>query len=226
VGKACLGYDPEEANRLLDGLGLKRRGAGGPRLLPDGRPMRLVVETAGEGSEQGDALELVRDQWAELGIEVDAKPSDREVLRERVFSGDALMTVFFGLDNGVPVPEQPPSAYAPTSQADQMQWPKWGQWYETRGAAGEAPDVPEAKRLLELYGQWQRATTVEAQASAWREMLKVYAGQCYTIGLVAGVQQPIAVRKSLHNVPEKAIFNWEPQAQLGVYLPDTFWYGP
>jgi peptide/nickel transport system substrate-binding protein len=52
------------------------------------------------------------------------------------------------------------------------------------------------------------------------------AGQCYTIGTVAGVLQPIAARKGLRNLPEKGVFNWEPQAQFGVYLPDTFWYGP
>ena len=42
--------------------------------------------------------------------------------------------------------------------ADQPQWPKWGQYYETKGAAGEPPDLPEAKRLLELFEQWQDAT--------------------------------------------------------------------
>ena len=61
------------------------------------------------------------------------------------------MSIFFGIDNGVPTATLPPSMYAPTSQADQPQWPKWGQYYETKGSAGEAPDLPEAKRLMELY---------------------------------------------------------------------------
>jgi peptide/nickel transport system substrate-binding protein len=25
-------------------------------------------------------------------------------------------------------------------------------------------------------------------------------------------------------VPEEAIYNWEPGAQLGIYRPDTFWF--
>ena len=57
-----------------------------------------------------------------------------------------------------------------------------------------------------------------------RRFLQIYAGQCYTIGLVSGVLQPIAARKNLMNLPEEAIFNWEPHAQFGIYLPDTFWY--
>jgi peptide/nickel transport system substrate-binding protein len=35
--------------------------------------------------------------------------------------------------------------------------------------------------------------------------------------------QPVAVRDTLHNVPQEAVYNWEPGAQFGVYRPDTFW---
>ena len=69
------------------------------------------------------------------------------------------MSIFFGIDNGVPTATLPPSMYAPTSQGDQPQWPKWAQFYETKGSAGEAPDLPETKRLMELYNTWRGATT-------------------------------------------------------------------
>lgn len=58
------------------------------------------------------------------------------------------VAVLFGIDNGVPTASLPPRDFAPTSQGDQLQWPKWGQHYETKGEAGEPPDLPEAKRLL------------------------------------------------------------------------------
>ena len=225
-GDECVASGRDEAGRLLDGLGLGRRAPDGTRLLPDGRPLELVVETAGESAEQSDLLELVRDQWGALGLKVRDRPSERETLRQRLFAGDALMTVFPGIDDGAPVATRPPSAYAPTSQYDQPQWPKWGERYETKGHAGEEPDLPEAGRLLELYEAWKRTADAAGQTGIWREMLRLYAGQCYTIGTVAGVLQPIAARKGLRNLPEKGVFDWEPQAQFGVYLPDTFWYGP
>ncbi|HMB47185.1 MAG TPA: ABC transporter substrate-binding protein, partial [Afifellaceae bacterium] len=56
-------YDPEKANRILDDLGLSERGADGIRKLPNGEPMVIVVETAGEDTEQVDVLELVADDW-------------------------------------------------------------------------------------------------------------------------------------------------------------------
>src|SRR3546814_10918789 len=42
-------FDLAKANALLDELGLER-GSDGIRTLPDGRPLAIVVETAGESS--------------------------------------------------------------------------------------------------------------------------------------------------------------------------------
>jgi peptide/nickel transport system substrate-binding protein len=220
----CIAHDPEEANRLLDEVGLDRRSPNGLRLLPDGRPLELIVETAGEDTEQVDILELIRDQWAEIGMKIHSKPSDREVLRNRIFSGDALMTIFYGIDNGVPTAIMPPKDFAPTSQADQPQWPKWGQYYETKGAAGEPPDLPEAKQLMDLYNRWNVTFDRGEQQAIWDKVLDLYTSQCFTIGLVGEVRQPVAVRASLHNLPDEGVFNWEPHGQIGIYRPDTFFY--
>ncbi|MFO1038799.1 MAG: ABC transporter substrate-binding protein [Geminicoccaceae bacterium] len=220
----CIGFDQDEANKLLDELGLDKRGKDNVRLLPDGRPMELVVETAGEDSEQSDILELVRDQWEDIGFRIHTKPSEREVLRNRIFAGDALMSIWYGIDNGAPTASLPPKDYAPTSQADQPQWPKWGQYYETKGKAGEAPDLPEGQQLMDLYGKWQTALTEEEQTAAWEQILQIFSSQCFTIGLVGEVMQPVAVRNNLRNIPDEGIFNWEPHGQFGIYMPDTFFY--
>ena len=224
IADACLGHDTARANALLDEMGLDRRDGRGVRLLPDGRPLELVVETAGEDSEQVDVLELVASDFAQVGFVIHTRPSEREVLRNRIFSGEALMTIWFGLENGVPTADTSPEEFVPVNQYDQPQWPMWGQYYQTKGEAGQPPDDPVAQRLLELFDDWRVATEREEREAVWREILERYAPQCYTIGLVANVLQPVAVRKTLRNVPEEAIYNWEPHAQIGIYRPDTFWY--
>ena len=215
-------YDPDQANALLDEIGLSERSGDGLRLLPDGRPMELVVETAGEESEQSDILELVAESWLDLGIKIHTKPSQREVLRNRVFAGDALMSIWFGLENGIPTADMAPSEFAPTSQ-QQLQWPKWGQYFETKGTAGEPPDTPESEKLLELFEAWRAAASTEERDEIWHQILEIYSSQVYSIALISGVMQPVAVRDTLHNVPQEAVYNWEPGAQFGVYRPDTFW---
>ncbi|MDA0651643.1 MAG: ABC transporter substrate-binding protein, partial [Proteobacteria bacterium] len=41
-------FDLKKANAMLDALGLEKRNDRGIRLLPDGRPMEIIIETSGE----------------------------------------------------------------------------------------------------------------------------------------------------------------------------------
>jgi peptide/nickel transport system substrate-binding protein len=215
-------YDRRAANALLDELGLKRA-ADGVRRLPDGRPLEIIVETAGESSEQADVLELVRETWREVGIKLFTKPSQREAFRNRIFAGQTVMSVWSGFENGIATPDMSPDMLAPTSQ-QQLQWPKFGQYYDTSGKAGEAPDMAPVKELMQLYQQWRATTSRAERERIWHRMLAIHAEQQFTIGIVCGVPQPIVARKTLVNVPEKALYNWEPGAFFGVYRPDTFWF--
>ncbi len=214
-------YDRKAADKLLDEIGLKR-GADGIRRLSDGRPLEIIVETAGESTEQTDMLELVRDTWREVGIKLFSKPSQRDVLRNRVFSGEAMMSVFFGLDNGIPDADTAPDELAPTNQA-QLEWPKFGQYFETGGKLGEAPDMPEAIELMTLWQVWHGASH-EERVKIWQRMLAIHAEQQFTIGTVNNVMQPVVVNNALRNVPEKGLYNWDPGAFFGMYRPDTFWF--
>ena len=55
--------------------------------------LAIVVDTAGESTEETDVLELVRDSWRQIGINIFPKPSQREVFRNRIFAGDTIMAV-------------------------------------------------------------------------------------------------------------------------------------
>ncbi|MEQ8586647.1 MAG: ABC transporter substrate-binding protein [Thalassobaculaceae bacterium] len=217
-------YDPARANALLDEMGLTGRDDRGVRLLPDGRPMEIIVETAGESTEETDLLELIHDTWMEVGIKLYTRPSERTVFRNRIFAGQTQMAISFGLENGIPSNESSPSEFAPTAQTQYM-WPRWGQYYQTKGQAGAAPDMPEAARLLVMYDDWRRATTASERRAIWERMLEIWTDQVFSIGLVAGVLQPVVVSLNLHNVPVQAIYNWEPGAHFGMHRPDTFFFG-
>jgi peptide/nickel transport system substrate-binding protein len=66
----------------------------------------------------------------------------------------------------------------------------------------------------------------QQRTAIWQEMLKIYAAQVYSIGTVAGVPQPVVVSSRLHNVPEEAVYSWDPGAHFGIYKPDCFWIDP
>ncbi len=216
-------HNVAKANALLDEIGLTGRNSEGIRLLPNGSPAEIVVETAGENTEETDVLQLIAEHWRKAGIKLFIKPSQREVLRNRVFAGETVMAMWYGIENGIPTAEMSPYEFAPMRQHS-LQWPMWGQYHETAGAAGKPVDMPKAKELKELYFAWTKARSRAERREIWTRMLEINANQVYTIGLVAEVPQPILVSRKLHNVPKEAFYNWEPGAQLGIYRPEVFWF--
>ena len=215
-------YDRKAAIQLLEEIGLKK-GRDGVRRLPDGRPLEIIVETAGESTEHSDVLELIRETWREVGIKVFTKPSQREAWRNRIYSGETVMSVWGGIENGLATPDTSPDELAPMSQT-QLQWPKFGQYFETGGKSGEPVDIPEVKELQRLYEVWMSATSRREREQAWHAMLALHAEQQFTIGVVSGVPQPVVARDTLMNVPERGFYNWDPGAFFGIYRPDTFWF--
>lgn len=217
-------YDIRAANALLDEMGLTKRDKHGIRLLPDGRPMKIVVETAGESSEQMDILELVHDTWLDLGIKIYPKALQRDVLRNRVFAGETVMCIWFGSEFALVDANSNPRDYV-VSEQQQLQWPKWGQYRETKGKSGEPADLIEARELQALEQAWAETADPDVRRGIWRRILEINADQQFTIGIVAGAMQPVVIAATLKNVPEQGIFNWEPGAQFGMYRPDTFYFG-
>jgi peptide/nickel transport system substrate-binding protein len=218
-------YDLDQANTLLDQVGLNAKDSDGMRHLPDGRPAAIIVEDSGESSEKSDVLELIRDSWRRVGIQLYTKPAQLTLFRRRVFAGDALMSIDKGIENGLATSTMSPNEFAPTAQ-DQLEWPKWGEYCETKGKSGQAPQLPEAIKLKALYDEWLGATNEQDQARIWHDMLSIWADQVFTIGLVAGVLQPVVVNDRIRNVPSEGIYNWDPGAQFGIYKPDGFWFAP
>ena len=217
------GHDPTEAARLLDGLGLEREESSGLRRMADGRNLTLVVESGDTDPAETDILELIADDWRAVGVELLIRSTSRQNFRSRVRSGEAAVSLFYGLANGLANAATSPAELAPTSDR-QNNWPRWGLHYQTGGRGGAAPDLPAAARLLSLYEAWSEAASLTEQSDAWRDMLAIHADQLFTIGLIAEVLQPVASDRNLRNLPDRAYYLYEPGAYFGVYRPDTFWF--
>ena len=220
---AYANHDPAAANALLDAIGLANRNDDGIRLLPDGRVAQVVVETAGESTLETDILELVGDHWRDIGISLFVRTSQREVFRSRTMGGQIMMTMWPGLENGVPTAEMNPGQLAPTLD-DQLQWPAWGMYYLSRGQKGQAPDLPEAIEQIRLLRTWYQARSDAERTAIWEQMLSNWAEQVFSIGIVNQTRQPVLRSAHLRNVPDTALYGFNPTSLLGVYMPDTFWY--
>ena len=215
-------HDPEQANALLDQAGLSPIRLDGYRRLPDGRTAGIIVESAGETTLETDVLELIADHMRHVGIAIWTRVSQRDLFRSRAMAGLTSMSVWFGLDNGVPTADMAPSELAPTGE-DQLIWAPWGVNYVSHGAQGQAPDLPEVQELLALLGRWRLSTSHDERAEIWHRMLAIHADQVFTIGTVNGTKQPVVRTSWLRNMPDTGLIGFQPTSLLGIYMPDTFW---
>ncbi|MFJ6321772.1 MULTISPECIES: ABC transporter substrate-binding protein [unclassified Rhizobium] len=218
---AWISHDPGQANALLDAAGLSKRDEDGIRLLPDGRRMEITVETPGESTLDTDVLELVTDHWRKVGIALFPRVSQRDIFRSRAMGGRILMSLWYGLDNGVPTADMNPAELAPTTN-DQMQWPLWGMYYLSAQTKGVAPDLPEAAELVKLLNEWEDAASSFERAEIWHKMLAIYSDQVFSIGLINATFLPIVHSAKMQNVPKEALFGFA-TSLLGIHMPDTFW---
>ena len=220
---AYAAFDPDRANALLDEIGLTERNPAGTRLLPDGRPLEIILETAGERTEVADTLEIVKETWKRLGIRLLVRPTDRTILRNRAYAGRTMMVAWYGWNNGIPTAEAEPAELAPIQQAN-FSWPLWGQHYQTKGEVGEPIDMAVAERLYDLHDAWSSAPDRAGRAAAWREMLEIHAREVFVIGTVSRAPLPVVRDKRLRNVPDEALYAWDPGAQIGMHRIDEVWF--
>lgn len=221
--KHWTGFDIKKANQLLDELGMTKRTYDGIRLLPDGRRAEIILDTAGESTEQTDVLALIQDTWRDIGIAMFPRPTQRDLFRNRAYSGQSIMSVWSGHNNGLPGPDTNPEFLAPISQA-QLQWPDWGLHAQTHGKQGSAPALPAVRRLSELMKAWRATKSTDEQTRIWHEMLEIHSDNQFTIGIINGTKQPVATAPNLMNVPSDGVFSFEPGGYFGVYNPETFWF--
>lgn len=221
--RAWAQYDPDQANALLDEMGMLWRDQDGIRHLPDGRRADLVIETADTDPSEVDALEVITQQWAKIGIAVLVRSQGRQAARQRIRSGATTMSIFYGLTNGLAGAAMSPAELAPTNDR-QNNWPLWGLHFQSGGQAGEAPALPAAEELVTLYEAWASGPEEAAQAKIWQRMLRIHAEQVFTIGLLGAVRQPVVANAKLRNLPDEAVYLYDPGAYFGRYRADTFWF--
>jgi peptide/nickel transport system substrate-binding protein len=96
-------------------------------------------------------------------------------------------------------------------------------YYLSGGSQGTAPDIAEAVELVDLLNRWGKAASTDERAEIWQRMLSIYTQQVFSIGLINSTRQPILRAARLRNVPDQALYGFDPTSYLGVYMPDTFW---
>jgi peptide/nickel transport system substrate-binding protein len=182
--------DLDEANRLLDEMGLKRDAAG-YRLGPDGKRIEIPFEVSSQFSDFAILGELVVEQWKQLGLDVSLKQIDATLYDTRNKANELKATIMF-----TPGPVQ-----WVREQWGQNIWaPLWDQWWNSGGRQGEEPPQ-EALELFRAIASLRELSHEEALRK--REEIRRNIGENYWYFIHSeNIAAPVAINAKLANVSE------------------------
>jgi peptide/nickel transport system substrate-binding protein len=198
LAKQYTEFDPEQANELLDGLGLEM-GGDGIRLDEQGRPLRIQLYAPSDMTEFKDVGELVKAYWREVGVDLDVRSVERNFAYETFRSNKHDMHIWWG-DGGLGDTLLDPRYYFPFSQESGYAIP-WANWFQNPNASGAEEPPPPAKQQMELYRELTRTTDQGEQDALFKQILDIAADQFWLMGVSLPPQGYGIAKNDMHNVP-------------------------
>jgi peptide/nickel transport system substrate-binding protein len=215
-------YKPDEANKLLDGIGLAKKDAQGIRLLPSGKPLSIELSVVPAFASWPDTAQLIAKDWEKVGVKTVVQIRER-ALHFRMREANELQTEMWNEDTTA-------FPFTGNAKADVRNspilttGPLFKQWYDTKGKDGMEPPAP-IKKIVELVDT-ARTVGPDGQVKAAQEIFRIWADNVYeigTIGLTPMVQGVVVVNSRLHNVPKTLGNDW-PLRSPGNARPEQFFF--
>ncbi len=218
--RAYAQYDPEEANRFLDEMGLDKRDEEGYRLRADGKRLSLLVEFGPNPTSMGVMSELLKDYWQAIGLDITLKMTMSEL---RAASNEAQIYLnVAGYSTDIQFPLIQPFFGAATLPQGTGWGGLWGKWYASGGEEGEEPPE-EVKKNNKRMEEALVTTDEEELIRLGKEILADQADNLYTIGTVGLAPKPMMVKNNLRNVQETGTWEYA-YLFLNTYRPEQFFF--
>ncbi len=206
LAKQFTEFDVDLANEFLDKV-LPEKDGDGYRLGPDGERFFFSVEGAADvNAEWPDILDLIRQYWDAVGVQVEIKPVERSLYYERV-EGNQHEASFWAGGGGLDV-VLGANWYMPTSTLGSIYATPWVVWNGDPEAelAIEPPD--NVKKQFELFDQIEVTADPDEQTDLMRQILDIAAENFYGIGIALPPNGYTIKTNRMHNIPDTIMDAW------------------
>lgn len=216
-------YNPTEANKILDELGLKK-GADGFRTRPDGKPLVIQILYA---QQFGDPArhELAKEYWEAVGVKVELKEVSTESYRTTTANNDHDIAITdSGTTTEAPLYSNPFRLYPPFGDAalEALCGGPWAEWHNTGGKSGEEPPE-DIKPLWDLTAKWQASVPGSKDyTELGQQIVETQLKHFYLIGVTSSPPAMTIVSTLLGNAPKYKINAFE-YYRTYPYRPEL-WY--
>ncbi|MBV9896450.1 MAG: ABC transporter substrate-binding protein [Chloroflexi bacterium] len=178
-----LEYSPQKANESLD-KAYPNKDSEGFRLGPDGNRISIVFEIDSGRTTYIDSLELIKKQWAKVGVEITVKQMDRALWEQRVrmtqFDFHASCHIFGGGAGDAVILD--PRYWFPQNTGNSFWAKAWAWWYVSPSSPLAEEPPPEVKQQMALYDQIRGTADDQKQQDLLRQILDIQADLFPTIG--------------------------------------------
>lgn len=220
---APAGGDFEQANQMLDALGLTNKDAEGYRLRSDNGE-RIIIEIPSIPAfiQFTQIGEMIKEDWAQIGIFANVVEQERTLVEQRRAANE--LQIFFWQNDGTDELYLYPYHALPVADTSGT-GPAIGNWYASGGTAGIEPTDPKVKEVLDLFSQGLKSTP-EERITIGQEIWKIITDEVWTIGTVGqsgafmGVR---VVKNNMGNIPSRQ-FNIQAGQTPNVSRPSTFFF--
>lgn len=216
-------YNPDEANKILDGLGLVR-GADGFRTRPDGKPLVIQIVYA---LQFGDPHkhELAKEYWEKVGVKVELKEVSTDAYRTMASNNDHDIAITdSGTTTEAPLYSNPFRLYPPFGDAalEPICGAPWAEWHASGGKSGIEPPE-DVKQLWDLTSKWQASLPGSKEyVELGQQIVEIHMKHFWLIGTTSSPPQVTIVSTLLGNRPKYKINAFE-YYRTYPYRPDQ-WY--
>ncbi|MEM7024189.1 MAG: ABC transporter substrate-binding protein [Pseudomonadota bacterium] len=215
-------HDIDQANALLDGIGLTERDGEGFRLLPNGERLDLEIGVVPAFGNWPDIGQLVAEDWADVGIRAHVELRERNTHFAMRPANELMIEIWNEDTTGFPFSGQP--KFDVRSDPNLTLAPLSAQWINTDGAQG-VPPSPELQKLMDIIDE-AKVSGRERQIELAHELFDIWTENVWeigTVGLTPMVQGVIVANANLRNVPETAGNDW-PLRTPGNTRPEQYYF--
>lgn len=197
----------EEANALLDKVGLTEKDSDGYRLRTDGKGrLQLdMITVGGSFIPYTKVGEMIKQQWKQIGIDVNVKETERNIAFGMTANNESQILIW--ANDGSEMLYLFARHALPVDPAECHMGMAFAKWYASNGAQGKKPDDPEMLRAFDLYREAFGLDEAGQIANA-KEIWKIIVEQQWSIGTVG--QSPAfmgvrIVKNNMGNIPAREV---------------------
>ena len=222
MGEYFAQYDPDQANKLLDEMGLEWDKQHEFRLRPDGKTLEVTIES--QHQVFIDYSELVKENWDKVGVKTTVKKQERTLIMARREAGEIDVGVYYLGESIEALMFQNPGAFKILQKyASRKIGKDWENWIKTGGTDGIEPPE-DVKRLYDTAGRWQQTIPASDEyKKLGKEMLTIFAKGLWSIGVIGMPPIPIVIANGLENTPTEGAWQGGPFMFMPYQAEQWYW---